>query len=351
MYEKLIAQGKSKSSAARISNAAWRKRNAKKLKKHRPGGEEHEQDRHGDWAEDSGEVDLGEFFGGFGDEVDATREATRNPLPGGGGQGDPISEPITYQGAATLVSIEGDRTTGDDAIVKGAVDRFESQFPDMLPENMTVRFARDDNMNRGAAAWVSPFTDPDVVVINREEWLNNVLITKHLNTREAYEGISFQAALSVPDDQKVSTYLEAVLVHEMAHTVAAGEGFQWEWPVELPSYTMEWYEFPRMDGDPDVPSTYALVNPPEFFAEAMAEFIYEGSENASFAAMETVEVMQQHFNGQIDLSPDAFEVSEAQRGYADFLLDEAGLRDLLPDERTWIEDYTGQSMSDLMLDF
>jgi hypothetical protein len=50
MYEKLIAQGKSKSSAARISNAAWRKRNAKKLKKHTPGGQEHDQEAHGRWA-------------------------------------------------------------------------------------------------------------------------------------------------------------------------------------------------------------------------------------------------------------------------------------------------------------
>lgn len=50
LYEKLISQGKSKESAARISNAAWRKKRAKKIKKHSPGGQEHNQELHGSWS-------------------------------------------------------------------------------------------------------------------------------------------------------------------------------------------------------------------------------------------------------------------------------------------------------------
>lgn len=51
LYEKLIAQGKSKEEAARISNSAWAKKSAKKLKKHTPGGQEHDQSTHGDWSQ------------------------------------------------------------------------------------------------------------------------------------------------------------------------------------------------------------------------------------------------------------------------------------------------------------
>ncbi len=285
LYEKLISQGKSKESAARISNAAWRKKGAAKLKKHTPGGKPHDQDEHGNWA-------------------DQFPEGADNLLPGGAGQGEAMTSDTNYEGVSSNLTITGERFSGDDALTIKAFDNFEKTYPGHLPEELTVVFNGPNTMGPPAFAWIEPFAgggvNSAVVNVNDESWFDMPKLTEDLLFAEVnditWQSTADTAASLVGPDQKLDTYLEAIMFHEMAHTVAADQGWQWRWPADLPQYSPQWYDGEIWGDDPSIASDYAASSAPEYFAEAFVEVRTEGT-NASPLAQQLVEMVDSHIGG------------------------------------------------------
>jgi len=312
--------------------------------KHRPGGVEHDQGGHGNWSEGQQDED-GQPVAFESEGLDPGSFELGDTFPGGGGQGTPISETVVHQGDATALTIQGDRTTGDDIIIQDAFGRFESEFPGMLPEEITVSFEAEP-FNKRAAAWVDPYTDQAVIKINAGAWLDAETMTEHIVFQDPQVGMSFMSASLVPPDQKLDAFLESIMFHEMAHTVAANEGFQWEWPEEIPFYTQDWFQETMSGLDPRLPSDYAALNAPEFFAEAFTEVAYEG-DSASAISLELVDIMDQHFaSGVSPLSPSTFEVAVAQDSFARFLVGEATVRPLANHEIEFLDNYQERLLSE-----